>query len=165
MAVIKYPANVSKFYLLKLSIPIFFSNLAIPMTGIVDTALMGHLDSELFLVATSIATNIILLIFWSFGFLRMGTVGLVSQAMGKGDYREIVLIVLRNIILVIFISILLLFLYIPIINFIDIFFNVSDKTLSFIKQYIFIRLFSAPAEFIIYILIGFYLGLQKTHIS
>ena len=63
MAVIKYPANVSKFYLLKLSIPIFFSNLAIPMTGIVDTALMGHLDSELFLVATSIATNIILLIF------------------------------------------------------------------------------------------------------
>ena len=165
MAVIKYPANVSKFYLLKLSIPIFFSNLAIPMTGIVDSALMGHLDSELFLVATSIATNIILLIFWSFGFLRMGTVGLVSQAMGKGDYREIVLIVLRNIILVIFISILLLFLYIPIINFIDIFFNVSDKTLSFIKQYIFIRLFSAPAEFIIYILIGFYLGLQKTHIS
>ena len=165
MAVIKYPANVSKFYLLKLSIPIFFSNLAIPMTGIVDTALMGHLDSELFLVATSIATNIILLIFWSFGFLRMGTVGLVSQAMGKGDYREIVLIVLRNITLVIFISIFLLFLYIPIINFIDIFFNVSDKTLSLIKQYIFIRLFSAPAEFIIYILIGFYLGLQKTHIS
>ena len=129
MAVIKYPANVSKFYLLKLSIPIFFSNLAIPMTGIVDTALMGHLDSELFLVATSIATNIILLIFWSFGFLRMGTVGLVSQAMGKGDYREIVLIVLRNITLVIFISIFLLFLYIPIINFIDIFFNVSDHYL------------------------------------
>ena len=63
MTVIKYPANVSKFYLLKLSIPIFFSNLAIPMTSIVDTALMGHLDNELFLVATSIATNIILLIF------------------------------------------------------------------------------------------------------
>ncbi len=165
MAVIKYPANVSKFYLLKLSIPIFFSNLAIPMTGIVDTALMGHLDNELFLVATSIATNIILLIFWSFGFLRMGTVGLVSQAMGKGDYREIVLIVLRNITLVIFISIFLLFLYIPIINFIDIFFNISDQTLSLIKEYVFIRLFSAPAEFTIYILIGFYLGLQKTRIS
>ena len=165
MATLKYPANISKLYLLKLSIPIFFSNLAIPLTGIVDTALMGHLDNEAFLVAASIATNIILLIFWSFGFLRMGTVGLVSQSLGKGDYREIVSVILRNIILAFFISLSLIFLFIPIINLIEFFFNISDQTMSLVKRYIFIRLFSAPAEFMIYIIIGFYLGIQKTFIS
>ena len=109
-------------YILKLSIPIFFANLAIPLVAIIDTALMGNLGNLSYLTATSIAANLFSMLFWSFGFLRMGTVGIVSQAYGRGDYREIVLIVLRNITLVIFISIFLLFLYIPIINFIDIFF-------------------------------------------
>jgi len=77
--------QTSKSYLFKLSIPIFFSNLAIPFAGLVDTGLMGHLNSENFLAAISIATSVITMIFWSFGFLRMGTVGLVAQASGPSD--------------------------------------------------------------------------------
>jgi len=73
----KYPSIASKKYLLTLSLPIFFSNLAIPLVGLVDTGLMGHLNNEKFLAATSIATVVMTMIFWSFGFLRMGTVGLV----------------------------------------------------------------------------------------
>ena len=96
MSTVKYPANISKIDLLKLSIPVFFSNLAIPLVGIVDTGLMGHLENEKFLVATSISTSVMTMILWSFGFLRMGTTGLVAQSLGKGDYREIVSIVLRN---------------------------------------------------------------------
>ena len=53
MPTIKYPAIISKSYLFKLAIPIFFSNLAIPLTGLVDTALMGHLETEKYLVAVS----------------------------------------------------------------------------------------------------------------
>ena len=67
-------------YILKLSIPIFFANLAIPMVGIIDTALMGNLGNLSYLSATSVAANLFSMIFWSFGFLRMGTVGMVSQA-------------------------------------------------------------------------------------
>ena len=67
----RYPAKISKKYLLKLSIPIFFSNLAIPLVGIVDTWLAGHLGSAKFLAATSIAASLVTMIFWSFGFLRM----------------------------------------------------------------------------------------------
>ena len=78
----KYPIKISKLYLLKLSIPIFFANLAIPFVGIIDIGLMGHLDNIKFITAISISTSIITMIFWSFGFLRMGTVGLVSQALG-----------------------------------------------------------------------------------
>ena len=77
--------------------PIFFSNLAIPLVGIVDTGLMGHLENEKYLIAVSIASTFLTMIFWSFGFLRMGTVGLVSQTFGKGDYRELVNIIFRNI--------------------------------------------------------------------
>ena len=65
--------------------------MAIPLVGVVDTALMGHLSSATFLAAASIATSVMTMILWSFGFLRMGTVGLVAQSLGKGDYREIVL--------------------------------------------------------------------------
>ena len=60
---------------------------------------MGHLENANFLIATSLASSVILMIFWSFGFLRMGTVGLVSQSLAKGDYHEIVNLVVRNIIL------------------------------------------------------------------
>ena len=104
-----YPSKISKYYIFKLSLPIFFANLAIPLVGLVDTGLMGHLDNEKFLAATSISTSVLTMIFWSFGFLRMGTVGLVSQALGKGDYREIVLIILRNLCIAILISSIIIF--------------------------------------------------------
>ena len=76
---LRLSSNVTKWQIFKLSIPIFFSNLAIPLVGIVDTGLMGHLESEKYLIAVSIASTFLTIIFWSFGFLRMGTVGLVSQ--------------------------------------------------------------------------------------
>ena len=165
MTTLRYPSNITKAYLIKLSLPIFLSNLAIPMVGIIDTALMGHLTNEDFLVATSLGSSIILMIFWSFGFLRMGTVGMVSQNLGKGDYREIVYIVLRNLLIALCISIILLMLFFPIIYIIGFFFQISDDVKILVEQYILIRLFSSPAELTLYVLIGFFLGLQLTNIS
>ena len=60
---------------------------------------MGNLGETKYLAATSIATSIMMMIIWSFGFLRMGTVGIVSQLFGKSDYREIVRTLIRNLIL------------------------------------------------------------------
>ena len=88
-------------YILSLSIPIFFANLAIPLVGIVDTALMGNMSNQGYLTATSIASSFFSLVFWSFGFLRMGTVGLVSQSFGRNDYKSILNIVFRNLLFVI----------------------------------------------------------------
>jgi multidrug resistance protein, MATE family len=161
----KYPAKITKLYLLKLSIPIFFSNLAIPLVGVVDTSLMGHLSSSSYLAATSIATSIMTMILWSFGFLRMGTVGLVAQSLGKGDYREIALITLRNISIACAISILVILMKYPILIMIENYFNMSKETFDLIKKYISVRILSAPAELVIYVFVGLYLGLQKTKIS
>ena len=88
MTSLRYPIKISKLYLLKLSLPIFFANIAIPLAGLVDTGLMGHLGNAKYLAATSIGTTVITMIFWSFGFLRMGTTGLVAQALGKADYTN-----------------------------------------------------------------------------
>ena len=84
--------------IVKLSIPIFFANLAIPLVAIVDTGLMGNLENASYLVATSIASGVFSMIFWSFGFLRMGTVGMVAQAHGSNQFDEIINLVLRNIV-------------------------------------------------------------------
>ncbi len=161
----RYPAKISKKYLLKLSIPIFFSNLAIPLVSIVDTWLAGHLGSAKFLAATSIAASLVTMIFWSFGFLRMGTVGLVSQSLGKGDYREIILSLLRSLSLALIIGFLIAFMQYPILIFAKYFFSASKETHLLIDEYIRIRLYSAPAELSMYVLVGFFLGLQKTKIS
>ena len=165
MNISKHPAKVSKLYIIKLSLPIFFSNLAIPLVGIVDTGLMGHLSDQKFLAAVSISTAVITMIYWSFGFLRMGTVGLVSQALGRGDYREIVLTTLRNLIIAALIAFIIIALQNHIISLIQKFFETSEGLQILIDKYISVRVFSAPAELIIYVLTGLFLGLQKTRIS
>ena len=157
--------NTSKLYLFKLSIPIFFSNIAIPFVGLVDTGLMGHLDNVKFLAAISIATSVITMIFWSFGFLRMSTIGLVAQALGRKDYNEITVVFVRNLILAVFIGLIIIFFKEIIIFLIEHFFKTSQETQSFINKYISIRVLSAPAELAIYVLAGMYLGLQKTFFS
>ena len=160
-----YPANISKKQIFLLSIPVFFSNLAIPLVGIIDTGLMGNLGEAKYLAATSIATSIITMIVWSFGFLRMGTVGIVAQLFGRSDYREIIKTLLRNFLIALLIAIIIILLKPFIINLAKIYFSTSKETQELVNIYLSVRILSIPAELILYILVGFYLGIQKTKIS
>ena len=119
-------------YILKLSIPIFFANLAIPLVGIIDTSLMGNLGNLSYLTATSIAANLFSMIFWSFGFLRMGTVGMVSQALGKNNYQEILNIILRNLLFVLTVSVLIYISQFFILNLSLKIFDLSELTKEFL---------------------------------
>ncbi len=160
-----YSANITKKQLLYLSIPVFFSNLAIPLVGIVDTGPMGNLGDAKYLAATSIATSIMTMIIWSFGFLRMGTVGMISQLYGKSDYREITKTLLRNYLIAIFAALIIILSKGYILSLIKKFFSISTDTFELIEIYISVRIFSAPAELVIFIIIGFFLGIQKTKVS
>ena len=165
MDLIKSSSKFSKKQIILLSIPVFFSNLAIPLVGLVDTGLMGNLSETKYLAATSIATSVMTMIIWCFGFLRMGTVGIVSQAYGRSDYRDIVKTLLRNLIIALIVAFIII-VFTPIIKFaISHFFSPSKDTVILINTYLNVRVFSVPAELIIYILVGFYLGIQKTKIS
>ena len=160
-----YSSANSKKKILFLSIPVFFANLAIPLVGLIDTGLMGNLGETKFIAAVSIGTSVMTMIVWSFGFLRMGTVGIVAQLFAKSDYREIVRTLFRNFFIAITLSIIIIFSKFLIIDLSENFFSTSNETRELIKTYISIRVLSVPAEFIIYILVGFYLGIQKTNIS
>ena len=160
-----YLTNISKKKIFFLSIPVFFSNLAIPLVGLVDTGLMGNMGDTKYLAASSIATSVMTMVIWSFGFLRMGTVGIVSQLFAKSDYREILRTLLRNFLIALVVG-LIIILFKPIIfNSIKYFFLTSEETLNLINTYLSVRVFSVPAELITYILVGFYLAIQKTKIS
>ena len=165
MNLTKYSGKFTKKKIVLLSIPVFFSNLAIPLVGVVDTGLMGNLGETKYLAATSIATSVMTMVVWSFGFLRMGTVGIVSQAYGKGDYREIVKTLLRNFVIALAIALLIIILKPLIYSVIKYFFSTSLETQKLINTYLNVRIFSIPAELSIYILVGFYLGIQRTKIS
>jgi MATE family multidrug resistance protein len=80
----------------RLAIANILSNLMMPLAGIIDTAFLGHLADIHYLGGVAIATVIFNVVYWSFGFLRMGTTGLVAQAHGRRDLTEIALILGRN---------------------------------------------------------------------
>ena len=151
--------------IVKLSIPIFFANLVIPLVAIVDTGLMGNLDNASYLTATSIATSVFSLIFWSFGFLRMGTVGLVAQAHGSNQYEEIVNLIFQNIVFVIIISLLLVIFQKYIFTIALSIFDLSNQTSKHFKEYFEIRIYSSFGELIIFIITGLFIGLQRTTLS
>jgi len=135
------------------------------MVGIIDTGLMGNLGNLSYLSATSVAANLFSMIFWSFGFLRMGTVGLVSQAYGREDYSEVFNIILRNLIFVLVISLIIISLQGYIYRLSLNIFELSETTEKLYQDYFQIRIWSAPGELTLYIITGLFVGLQKTKIS
>ena len=165
MDLFKSSSKFSKKQIILLSIPVFFSNMAIPLVGMIDTGLMGNLSETKYLAATSIATSVMTMIVWSFGFLRMGTVGLVSQSFGRNDYKSILNIVFRNLLFVISISILLILFQKQLLNLCLIFFDLSLDTEKKFNDYFNIRIYSSFFELTIYIVVGLFIGLQKTKIS
>ncbi len=149
----------------KLSIPIFFANLVVPFVAIVDTGLMGNLDNTSYLVATSIAASIFSILFGSFGFLRSGTVGMIAQADGSNDYKEIINIFLRNIAFVIIISLLIVIFQTYIYNISLSIFDLSQETKKYFKDYFILRIYSSFGELTIFVITGLFIGLQKTKTS
>ena len=140
MKLTKYSTKFSNKQIILLSIPVFFSNLAVPFVGIVDTGLMGNLGETKYLAAMSIATSVMTMVIWSFGFLRMGTVGIISQAYGKGDLKEIVRTLFRNFIIAMAIALVIIILK-PLINIsIQHFFNTSLEAQKLINLFLFSRI-------------------------
>ncbi len=81
--------------ILRLAVPNIISNITIPLLGMVDLALLGHLESEIYIGAIALGGMIFNIVYWGFGFLRMGTGGFTAQAFGKKDQKEMILILGR----------------------------------------------------------------------
>ena len=150
--------------ILRLALPNILSNISVPLLGIVDLALMGHLKSEVHINAIAIGGVIFSFIYMSFGFLRMGTTGFTAQAYGKQDEKESLLILARSLMLAFSIAVLLLLSQELIIYIALLLLNSSPEVAQFAKQYYSIRIFAAPATLGLYAISGWFIGRQNTKI-
>ena len=137
------------------------SNLSTPLLGLVDTAVMGHLDSARYLGAVALGGVLFSFIYWGFGFLRMGTTGLAAQAFGRNDHDETQAVLARSVLLALSIAGILLFLQWPLgeVGFWII--DAEAATEKLARDYFAIRIWSAPATLSLYALSGWFLGLQN----
>jgi MATE family multidrug resistance protein len=147
--------------IIRLAIPNIISNLTVPILGMVDLALLGHLESEIYIGAIALGGMIFNIIYWGFGFLRMGTSGFTAQAYGKGDEREVMLVLGRAGFVALSGGILILILQYPIALLSFWIMDGSREVEVLAREYFFIRVFAAPATIILYAFSGWFLGMQN----
>lgn len=145
----------------RLAGPIVLSNLSIPLLGAVDTAVMGHLPDPAYIGGVAIGAIIFTYIYWSFGFLRMGTTGFAAQALGAGDADELRAVLARGFGLAVLLGALVIALQWPIgwISLAAI--EASDKVETLAQSYYRIRVWGAPAALANYVVLGWLLGTQR----
>jgi len=148
--------------ILKLAIPNILSNLSVPLLSSVDTAVMGHLTSPVYLGAIALGSMIFNFIYWGFGFLRMGTTGLTAQAFGGKNNPEISSILFRSLFISLTIGILLIAFQYPISSLSFYLVNGSADVENLALKYFDIRIFAAPATLSLYALHGWFLGVQNS---
>jgi len=158
----KLPLNKRDRRIWALAAPIMLSNTTVPLLGLVDTGVMGHLPGPEYLGAVGLGTTVFNFIFWGFGFLRMGTTGLVAQAYGRGDREGLRALLLQAGALGLILALSLLLLS-PLIEWLMLYLlDGSEQVLALLGQYFRIRIWAAPATLMSYVLIGWFVGMQNT---
>ena len=161
MTMIK-PESISYSYLLEKAWPIILANAAAPLLGLVDTAVIGNVGSVIDLGAIAFGALIFSFVYWSFGFLRMGTTGSVAQALGAGDQSEIRAVLGRTLLLAVALGVLLIALQWPIRLVALSLLDGSAPVEAVTQQYFTIRIWGAPATLAMFALTGVLIGLGKS---
>lgn len=147
--------------ILKLAIPNIVSNITIPLLGLVDLALMGHLDSQVYIGAISLGGVIFNFIYWGFSFLRMSTSGFTAQAFGEKNQTESITILVRALLVAFLISLLILLLQAPIAWASFKLIGGSQEVETLANEYFRIRVWAAPAALSLFVFSGWFLGMQN----
>jgi len=146
--------------ILNLATPNIISNITIPLLGMVDLAIMGHLDSEKYLGAISLGGMIFNFIYISFNFLRMGTGGFTAQAFGRNDKNEILYLLARSLFIAVVCGLALIALQVPIERVGFYFIEGSKDVENLAAEYFHIRIYAAPATIGLFALTGWFIGMQ-----
>ncbi|MFK5857398.1 MAG: MATE family efflux transporter [Bacteroidota bacterium] len=146
--------------ILKLAIPNIVTNITVPLLGIVDLALMGHLNNPVYIGAIALGSLIFNMIYSSFSFLRMGSSGMAAQAFGANLQQEISLVLIRSLLVAMGLAVLLILFQYPIqwISFKIL--DGSEAVTSLAIDYFNVRIWAAPATLGLMAFFGWFLGLQ-----
>ena len=145
--------------------PIILSNVTVPLLGLVDTAVVGHLSDSRYLAGVTLGATLFSFLYWSFGFLRMGTTGLTSQAYGRERDDEVRHLLGQSLILALCIGTLLIALGHPLIHLGLWLLDGSPEATELAASYAGIRLLSAPAVLANYAILGWFLGQQNSRVT
>ena len=131
--------------ILEIAIPSIISNITVPLLGLIDVTIVGHLGAPAYIGAIAVGGLLFNIIYWIFGFLRMGTSGMTSQAYGKRDLDEVSRLLLRSVGVGLFIAFCLLLLQYPIQKTAFTFIKTSREVQELATLYFRICIWGAPA--------------------
>ncbi|WP_439526568.1 MATE family efflux transporter [Roseovarius mucosus] len=147
---------------LKIALPIVISNATVPILGAVDTGVVGQMGAAAPIGAVGIGAVIITGIYWLFGFLRMGTTGLTSQAQGAGQVGEVAALLTRALMIGFAGGIALIALQVPVFWAAFQISPASEEVESLARQYMAIRVWSAPAMIALFGMTGWLIAQERT---
>ncbi len=148
--------------ILSIALPSIVSNITVPLLGLVDVTIVGHLGSAAYIGAIAVGGMLFNMIYWIFGFLRMGTSGLTAQAFGRGDNGELTRLIVRSLLIGTVIALLLIVLQTPIIRTAMHFIDASAEVKRHAETYFRVCIWGAPAMLGLYSFTGWFIGMQNT---
>lgn len=148
--------------LVKLAVPNILTNLTVPLVSMVDLGLMGRMPATSYIVAIGFGTLIFNFIYWAFGFLRMGTTGIISQAYGANNKQQVLETLFRAL-LIALVGGLLLILFQDFLLHLGLKLIAPDSAvMAPLTEYFSYRIYAAPATISVYVLTGYLLGMQDS---
>ncbi len=148
----------------RIAAPMIVSNISVPLLGMVDTGVTGHLDDPVYLGAVAIGSTIFGFLYAGFNFLRMGTTGITAQHFGASDNDGLTVALGQALVVSFLIAGLLLLLQVPIAAVAMQLLGAGTDITAVAREYYFIRIWSAPATLANYAMIGWFLGLQNARV-
>lgn len=140
--------------------PMIIANLSVPLLGLVDTAILGHLADSRYLSAVAISTSLLAFLYWGFGFLRMGTTGASAQLLNDTENSSALLI--KAMVLALLIALIVMLAGRLALDSGLQLMNTSEQLMPLARNYLAIRLLSAPAVLCTYVVVGWLIGRQQT---
>jgi len=148
--------------ILRLTLPAVISNISVPLLGLADNAIAGHMGSPVFIGAVAVGTTIFNMAYWLFSFLRMGTTGLVAQANGQQDATRMNAVLRKALLASVIVSLLLLVHRKPLFEFATLVMQPDADTRVQLAIYFGICIWGVPAVLGQYCLNGWFIGAQDT---
>lgn len=145
-----------------IALPAIISNITTPLLAMVDVAIVGHIGSAVYIAAVAIGSSIFNMLYWLFGFLRMGASGMTAQAYGAADNRLIATILHRSLAVGLLMGLLLIAISSPVCSLMLGFMDADAETLPAARSYFLIAISGAPATLGSYALSGWFIGMQDS---
>jgi MATE family multidrug resistance protein len=156
--------NLRDRQILQIALPSIVSNITVPLLGMIDVAIVGHMGSPVYIGAVAVGSMIFNLVYWLFGFLRMGSSGLTAQAWGRRDLTELTRILVRSVMVALSIALSLIVLQVPLRWLMFWLIGPTADVVPFATTYFYIVIWGAPASLALFSLMGWYIGMQNTRI-